>query len=136
MVDPENMKVSTVDIGLVDLVRGGSLVTILDEADNGFVVCKLFELDIWVTGEQQKEEHTSQGAPMLIVHRQDLTFPFCPHLLCPVSQEVGDQIIERGAQGVRRVWRRGLGMMVSNTKLRSKNRILTYVLGQLKCSRM
>ncbi len=123
------------DSQILNLLSVSRLVTVLDEADQCGVVCKLQELDrgvfrcavIRVQGEEQWGEHTalwSSGAD-----RAGAGWEFSqPHYLLLVCQEAGDPLIDGGGngelcqfilKGVR------IGMMVLKAELKSTNRILT-----------
>ncbi len=94
------------DSQLLNLLSVSRLVTVLNEADQCGVICKLQELDggvfrctvIRVQGEEQWGENT-----VLRSSSADHTGVGCvfsqPHYLLPVCQEAGDALTDGGGDG-------------------------------------
>ncbi len=94
------------DSQLFNLLSVSRLVTILNEADESGVVCKLQELDrgvfrCAVVGVQREEQWGENTA--LRSSSADCTSAGCefaqPHYLLPVCQEAGDPLTDRGGDG-------------------------------------
>ncbi len=94
------------DSQLLTLLSVSRLVTVLNEADQCGVVCKLQELDrgvfrcivIRVQGEEQWEENTALRSSSAVRAGAGCEFSL-PYYLLPVCQEAGDPVTDGGGDG-------------------------------------
>ena len=166
MVVPRNVKVSTVDAGLLDIVRGRiaegcpvsltqslacSALSCFDctrppvvQPECRSVICRLQGFNSWVLGGaglavegvEQLGKDTSLGSTSADCPCNRSHFPQ-PHLLFSACKEVGDPLADGGdTVSWESLEERISGMMVLNTELKSTNRNLAYVPGQSRWCRM
>ncbi len=97
----------TPDSQLLNPLSVSRLVTVLDEADQCGVICKLQELDrgvfrcavVGVQGESSGERTQPRGAPVLIIQVLDENFPSLPSCCLSVCQEAVDPLTDGSGHG-------------------------------------
>ncbi len=122
------------DSQLLNLLSVSRLITVLDEANQCGVVCKLQEVDrgvFWlvesfVYREKSSGERTQPwGAPVLIVRVLDVHFPSLTNCCLSIRKLLIHWEMEVGTDSWVSLGRRKFGMIVLKAKLKSTNRILT-----------
>ncbi len=115
------------DSQLLNLLSVSKLITILNEADQCGVVCKLQELDrgVFRCAVSSGERTQPWGAPVMIVRVLGVYFPSLTTCCLSVRKLLIHWQMEVGTESWVSLGRRRIRMMVLKAELKSTNRILT-----------